>query len=189
MTSAQYNGILAAIATSGSGGVTGAIILFGGAAAPSGYLPCDGSAVSRSAYAGLYAALGVVWGAGDGLTTFNVPDLRGRAPIGVGTGSGLTARDLGTNYGAEGTAVAKANLEAFALDVTDPGHAHGGLDGALFVESPTLGGGAGADGVMGSAEAFTTASATTGVTVASGGSSTPLPTLTPSAGVNYFIKT
>ena len=44
---------------------------------PDGYLTCDGSEVSRSDYADLYAALGTVWGEGDGTTTFNIPDLRG----------------------------------------------------------------------------------------------------------------
>ena len=44
---------------------------------PDGYLICDGSVVSRAEYADLFAALGTVWGEGDGSTTFNVPDLRG----------------------------------------------------------------------------------------------------------------
>lgn len=69
--------------------------------APSGWLLCDGSAVSRTEYATLYAAIGDTWGAGDGSTTFNLPDLRGRAPIGAGTGSGLTARTLGDSIGVE----------------------------------------------------------------------------------------
>ena len=69
--------------------------------APAGWLLCDGSAVSRTEYATLYAAIGDTWGAGDGSTTFNLPDLRGRAPIGAGAGSGLTARTLGGTGGSE----------------------------------------------------------------------------------------
>ena len=53
------------------------IVEGGGDAAPIGYLPCDGSAVSRTTYSNLFALIGVKWGIGDGSTTFNVPDLRG----------------------------------------------------------------------------------------------------------------
>ena len=74
--------------------VTGIIIAYGGSAAPAGFLLCDGSAVSRTTYADLFAALGTTWGAGDGSTTFNLPDLRGRSALGAGTGSGLTPRSL-----------------------------------------------------------------------------------------------
>jgi microcystin-dependent protein len=66
--------------------------------AKTGWLACDGSAVSRSTYADLYNAIGTNYGAGDGATTFNVPDFRGRSPIGVGTGVG------GNSSGASGTA-------------------------------------------------------------------------------------
>lgn len=53
---------------------------------PSGWLACDGAAVSRTTYAALFAIIASTWGAGDGSTTFNVPDFRGRVPVGVGTG-------------------------------------------------------------------------------------------------------
>ena len=80
----------------------GVIQMFAGSTPPAGWLLCDGSAVSRTEYNTLYAAIGDTWGAGDGSTTFNLPDLRGRAPIGAGTGSGLTARTLGEHtIGAE----------------------------------------------------------------------------------------
>jgi len=82
----------------------GLIAPYAGATIPSGWLECTGQAVSRSAYANLFAALGgssSPWGGGDGSTTFNVPDLRGRTPIGVGTGSGLTARSMAGTGGNE----------------------------------------------------------------------------------------
>jgi microcystin-dependent protein len=79
------------------------------ASSPSaGWLLCNGQAVSRTTYAALYAALGGTgspFGQGDGSSTFNVPDLRSRFPIGAGQGSGLTNRPLGQTGGAE-TAVA-----------------------------------------------------------------------------------
>src|SRR5690606_28135610 len=67
----------------------GMIAPFGGSSIPDKWLECDGSAVSRSTYSSLFAAIGTTWGVGDGETTFNVPDLRGRTLIGAGTGSGL----------------------------------------------------------------------------------------------------
>lgn len=56
---------------------TGSILAFAGATAPAGYLPCDGSRVSRTTYSALFAVIGTSFGQGDGSTTFNVPDLRG----------------------------------------------------------------------------------------------------------------
>lgn len=63
----------------------GSIIAYAGASIPVGYLNCDGSAVSRTVYADLYTAIGTTWGAGDGSTTFNIPDLRSATLRGVGT--------------------------------------------------------------------------------------------------------
>jgi microcystin-dependent protein len=86
---------------------------FAGAAAPSGWFICDGSAKSRTVYAALYSALGGAsspWGQGDGSNTFNIPDFRGRMAIGAGQGAGLTNRALGANGGAEAHALATAEL-------------------------------------------------------------------------------
>ena len=67
---------------------SGAILQFAGSAAPSGYLLCDGSAVSRTTYAALFSAIGTTYGTGDGSTTFNVPDFRGRVPSGFAASGG-----------------------------------------------------------------------------------------------------
>lgn len=85
----------------GAPAVSGFLAMWGGAAAPAGWLLCDGAAVSRATYAALFAAIGTNHGAGDGSTTFNVPDLKGRAPIGAGSGAGLTSRVVGTKLGGE----------------------------------------------------------------------------------------
>lgn len=72
----------------------GSIIPYAAASAPSGWLLCDGSAVSRSTYADLFAVISTTYGSGDGSTTFNLPDLRGRFPLGkasAGTGATLGA--------------------------------------------------------------------------------------------------
>lgn len=90
----------------------GAVIPYAGATPPSGYLLCNGSAVSRSTYAALFTAIGTTWGAGDGSTTFNLPDLRGRAAIGAGTGTGLSARALAATGGAESHQLAVTEIPA-----------------------------------------------------------------------------
>ena len=61
----------------------GAICQYGGSTAPSGYLMCNGQAVSRTTYADLFKAIGTSFGAGDGVTTFNVPNFNGRVPVGL----------------------------------------------------------------------------------------------------------
>lgn len=81
--------------------MAGMVQMFAGSTAPTGWLLCHGQAISRTDYATLFAAIGTTWGAGNGSTTFNVPDLRGRAPIGAGSGSGLTSRTLGGKGGSE----------------------------------------------------------------------------------------
>ena len=67
----------------------GAIVAYGGSAAPGGWLLCDGSAVSRTTYADLFAVLGTTHGAGDGSTTFNLPNLRDRFVRGKGASSAI----------------------------------------------------------------------------------------------------
>ena len=63
---------------------TGSIMSFAGSSAPTGYLLCDGAAISRSTYSALFALVSTTYGAGDGSTTFNIPDLRGRVIAGHG---------------------------------------------------------------------------------------------------------
>jgi microcystin-dependent protein len=65
-----------------SGIPTGVATLYYGSTVPTGYLLCDGSAVSRTTYSTLFSVIGTTYGAGDGSTTFNIPDLRGRVPVG-----------------------------------------------------------------------------------------------------------
>jgi len=75
-----------------AGEVTGVIKAYGGSSAPSGYLLCDGAAVSRTTFADLFGIIGTTYGAGDGSTTFNVPDMRGRVSVGLGTHADVNAR-------------------------------------------------------------------------------------------------
>lgn len=86
---------------------TGSVTPYAGSSAPSGWLLCDGSAVSRTTYADLYALIGTTYGSGDGSTTFNLPDLRGRVPLGKDDMGGVaanrvTAAEADTLGGASG---------------------------------------------------------------------------------------
>lgn len=81
---------------------TGVVVMYGAAAAPTGWLLCDGTAVSRTTYARLFAVISTTFGVGNGTTTFNVPDFRGIFPAGAGsqTISSITyTRTLGTKQG------------------------------------------------------------------------------------------
>lgn len=103
---------------------TGTIIAYPNTSVPSGYLACNGAAVSRQTYAALFAELGTTYGVGDGSTTFNLPDSRGRTWIGKGQGTGLTDRAMGANAGAETHALSTSEIAAHSHSVTDPGHFH-----------------------------------------------------------------
>lgn len=86
----------------------GTIAPFAGGTIPAGWLACGGQAVSRATYAGLFAAISTTFGAGDGSTTFNLPDMRGRAPFGKDDMGGVAANRLTSG----GSGVAGATLGA-----------------------------------------------------------------------------
>ena len=100
------------------GNPAGSLLPFAGLTVPDGYLVCDGSAVSRTTYAQLFAAIGEIWGAGDGVNTFNLPNMERRVPVGAGGAAGV---DLGNSVGDLGGA------EAVALTIAEmPAHDHTG---------------------------------------------------------------
>ena len=76
--------------------LTGVILPFGAITPPTGFLLCDGAAVSRTTYAALFGIIGTAYGVGNGSTTFNVPDLRQRFPLGkANSGAGSTLGEVG----------------------------------------------------------------------------------------------
>ena len=79
---------------SGAGTPSGAVVAFAGAAAPTGWLLCYGQAVSRTDYSALFTAISTTYGVGDGSTTFNLPDLRGRVIAGQDDMGGSSANRL-----------------------------------------------------------------------------------------------
>lgn len=102
-------------------GPTGSVSMFAASTAPTGWLECDGAAVSRTTYAALFAVIGTTWGVGNGSTTFNVPDLRGEFVRGWDHGKGT---DTGRAF---------ASSQADLIE----NHVH---PGATNPETDTLGG-------------------------------------------------
>jgi microcystin-dependent protein len=117
---------------------SGSIQMFAGSTAPNGWLICNGDAVSRSAYNNLFKVIGTTYGVGNSNTTFTLPDMRGRCPIGVGTGASLTARTLGSNVGAETATLAQVNLpshtHATTVGTQSANHTHTGTSGNISAD-------------------------------------------------------
>lgn len=114
---------------------SGTIAMFAGSSAPAGWALCDGTAYNGtlSQYTPLWSVLGTLYG-GSGQTSFKVPDLRGRSPMGAGAGSGLTTRALAGTLGEEGHALITAeNASHTHTGVTDNSgsldHTHSGTTG------------------------------------------------------------
>lgn len=95
--------IFAATSASGTNVPTGSVFPYAGTSAPTGYLLCFGQAVSRTTYSALFAVISTTYGAGDGSTTFNLPDLRGRTVAGKDDMGGSSANRLtGLSGGVDG---------------------------------------------------------------------------------------
>ena len=187
-----------ALALGGAMAPVGAVLPFAGAAAPNGWVLCSGQALSRTTYANLYAVIGTTYGIGDGSTTLNVPDIRGRVPAGVdnmgGTasnrltaaGSGVTGTTLGASGGAESHTLTAAQMPQHNHAITDPGHSHAFASGTAWTNGgpQTWGGGsAGSIGVQ------SMSSAKTNITLADAGSGAAHNNTQPTIVLNYIIKT
>lgn len=169
----DHNNQWQALSGGGSTSPAGVMLAFGGATAPTGYLICDGSPVSRTTYSSLYAAIGDSYGAGDGVNTFNLPDLRGRFLRGVDAGAG---RDPGgriaMNVGGDPNAVGSRQDDALA------NHAH---QAKVYYAG---GGAAGLGRIMEPSHAGSTITATVGVV----GTNVSTETRPENVSVNYIIK-
>jgi microcystin-dependent protein len=178
----------------------GTIVAYGGATAPSQWLFCRGQTVSRTTYAALFAALDVIYGAGDGVSTFALPDLRGRVPAGINAGasrittanSGINGDLLGASGGAANYNILQSDLPNVALSGSTSGvgdHQHtvgvptsvgisGGSGGAreAFVSNTLATSGAGAH-----SHSITTSSINGGV------AQTSVRLVQPTLMVNYII--
>lgn len=97
---------------------SGSLMMWPASVAPSGWLLCSGAAISRSTYAALFAVIGTTFGAGDGSTTFNLPDYTNRSPVGAG---GLYS--IGATGGSK-DAVVVSHTHTATSTATDSGHTH-----------------------------------------------------------------
>lgn len=182
---------------------TAAVLPYAGSSAPTGWLLCYGQAVSRTTYSALFAAIGTTYGAGDGSTTFNLPDMRGRVAAGVDNMGGTAANRLGSGNtgGVTGSATlgaaggeqshttTTAEMPVHAHGVSDPGHAHtlkrdiSQGSAADTIDVPNLG--------VGNSYpiANATETATTGITIQNAGSGGAHNNVQPTLVLNYIIKT
>ncbi len=167
---------------------TGSVHLMASTTVPSGYLKCNGAAVSRTTYADLFNEIGTAFGAGDGSSTFNVPDLRGEFVRGWDDSRGV---DSGRNFAtAQGDQNKQHNHSASATStVSDPGHNHVYIDQQAHNEGyrPWKAG----DNDCGqrnknTSNAFTGISVSTSVSVANDGGSEARPR---NIAMMYVIKT
>ena len=160
-----------------TGTPTASLLMWPTAIAPTGFLLCNGATVSRTTYAALFAIVGTIFGAGDGSTTFLLPDYRDRMPVGAGT-----------TYAAAVTGGSKDAVvvsHTHTATVTDPGHFHQInavneiLSGGQFSTLRPVPGG------------NNTTTNTTGITVAnaSAGVSGTNANLPPYLGIFFIIKT
>jgi microcystin-dependent protein len=98
--------------------VTGEIKMWPIATPPTGYLICDGSAVSRSTYSALFTIVGTTFGVGNGSSTFNLPDFRDRMPIGAGSTYSANT------FGGSADAIVVSHTHTASTSISDPGHFH-----------------------------------------------------------------
>ena len=121
--------ITAASNGTASGAPTGTVSAFAGSAAPTDYLLCDGTVVSRTTYATLFSVISTTYGAGDGSTTFKLPDLRGRVVAGMG-GSLLSGTDAVADVG---------GAKDHTLSINEmPAHDHGGSGSQVITSGTNL---------------------------------------------------
>lgn len=181
-------------------GITGMVVPYAGSTAPTGWALCYGQAISRSAFAALFAIIGTTYGVGDGSTTFNLPDLRGRSVFGVDNMGGSAASRVtagvsgitGTTLGAVGGSEA---MHQHSHAITDPTHTHNDRMGAGGTAFPgtnqfftdRTGGNVGLAGSFTSTATSGIEGSATGITINNAGTGTSQ-NIPPAIVLNYIIK-
>jgi len=173
----------------------GAIIMYGAATAPTGYLKCDGSNINRTTYSDLFTAIGTTYGSGDGSLTFGIPNLESRFPIGydggssyalAGTGGAITDTPTlsGTNAG---TSITEAQMPSHTHDSWGSGWPTGSWTGGTGTSQSSV---TQTGGSLASTSTLRTLAAGSGNTHTHTwtGTSTAVDTVPPYLVVNYIIK-
>lgn len=149
-------------------GTIGEIRLFAGNFAPRDWEFCQGQLLSIASNPALFSVIGTTYG-GNGSTTFGLPDLQGRVPVGVGRGHGLTNRVLGEQIGAETHTLNRSQIPTHAHTLTTSGQV-----GSVSDSGQTIAAGS-SEGSLGKA------------TTSPEGGSQPHNNMPPSLGLNYVI--
>ena len=160
----------------------GAVQQFAGSTAPDKYLICNGQAVSRTTYAELFNIIGTTYGAGNGSTTFNVPNIQDRIPVGKSS-----TKNLGATGGSETNTIAKANLPNYTLYSESHTHTYTGYT-TTNSHGLKSDGDAGYKGQVKLTSSSNRTSGGTTITVKSGGSGTALNNMQPYIVLNYIIR-
>jgi microcystin-dependent protein len=158
----------------------GTVVAFAGPTPPTGWLLCDGSAVSRTQYAGLFASIAVTYGIGDAVNTFNLPDLRGQFLRGLDASGANVPTQSGRQLGSR----EDSSFASHSHGVVDPGHYHSPSSGSYFLGSGTQvwSGQDGTNPIPGSTK---TGAAQTGISISPSGGDETRPT---NVAVHYIIK-
>lgn len=151
-----------------------------------GWFLCNGQTLSRTHYSKLFNIIGTNFGVGDGSTTFNLPDARGRVVGLIGQGSTLTNRTMGNMIGSETHTLTIDEMPSHSHTINDPGHSHGYTNNVNNQNT---------DNAFGTETAAdetdlsqTTSSSTTGITINSNGGGLPHNNMQPTLFIcNLFI--
>ena len=171
---------------------SGTVHLFATTTAPSGYLECDGSAVSRTTYADLFTVIGTTWGAGNGSSTFNLPDLRGEFVRGWDNGRGVdSSRSFATSQSDQNKQHNHGVTDnGHNHSINDPGHIHqieytNSHSGDGVIEESGVGF-SGTEPTLSATTGITINNATTGISIQNNGGSEARPR---NIAMMYVIKT
>jgi microcystin-dependent protein len=184
---------------------TGSLIMWPSVTIPTDWKLCNGDAISRTTFATLYALVGTTFGAGDGSTTFNLPDYRNRTPYGAdtvavgATGGSANATLVSHSHGGVTGNTSNDHIHTATSVVTDAGHAHGGilttLGSGLYTNPNPTGAAFGAGSTDSAFTGITVATTIGGQsvththTITTEGSSATNANLPPYLGINFIIKT
>ena len=114
----------------------GTILMYGSITPPAGFLNCNGAAVSRTTYAALFSVIGTTFGAGNGTTTFNVPETTNNTIRG-----GYSSGNIGVSAGADSVGLVIGNLPPHSHGMTQNGQSYAGGGGVSSVQPNTTGNG------------------------------------------------